>query len=217
MMEEGRKLEPGKDNLAYLEKRKIEDMNNQLKLENRVNREIFTKNNFESSQKQKLMVDSAPKRPENDSRLSNFVRGFRRESTDFFPSRAKRHSAVFAAEQQSSPAKNNAPQKMQRSSAIFQRNRTKDEPVLTGFMAKRDNTLGKTENYERPQDPVRLRQNAPNPDFHQLRREKTESVIFVSRNAPQFNQPLHQVKVDHRGANSLQVFWNHLNANLVCL
>lgn len=186
------------NNLAFQEKRKIEDMNNKLKLENRVKNAIFTRNNFEAPANQKLMAENAPKRPEGDSRFSNFVRGFRRENTDFF-AHAKRHSAVFA-EQQSSPAKNITPQKMQRSSAIFQRNRPKGEPILTDFVAKRDNSLGKKGNApERPSEPVRMRQsNANNLDLR-LRREKTESVIFVSRNpnAPQFN-PLAQLQVKSR-------------------
>lgn len=181
-------MEATKDNLAYQEKRKIEDMNNQLKLENRVNREIFTRNNFEASQNPKITGEALPKRPENDSRLSNFVRGFRREKTDFFH-REQRHSAAF--DQQSSS--NISPQKMQRSSAIFQRNRQKGEPVLTDFI-KRDNSLGK-----RPQEPVRMRQ-PNNPDIHQLRRERTESVIFVSprnQNVAQFNPTaLQQVKAE---------------------
>lgn len=200
-----RKLMEGANgnNLAFQEKRKIEDMNNKLKLENRVKNAIFTRNNFEAPANQKLMADATPKRPEGDSRFSNFVRGFRRENTDFF-AHAKRHSAVFA-EQQSSPAKNVAPQKMQRSSAIFQRNRPKGEPILTDF-AKRDNSLGKKGSTpERPQEPVRMRQsNASNNLDLRLRREKTESVIFVSRNpnAQQFN-PSAQLQVKSRGDKTL--------------
>lgn len=190
-------MEATRDNLAYQEKRKIEDMNNQLKLENRVNREIFTRNNFEASQNPKITGEAVPKRPENDSRLSNFVRGFRREKTDFFH-REQRHSAAF----DQSPA-NISPQKMQRSSAIFQRNRQKGEPVLTDFI-KRDNSLGK-----RPQEPVRMRQ-PNNPDIHQLRRERTESVIFVSprnQNVAQFNPTaLQQVKAENMGNTFASVF-----------
>lgn len=188
---EGRKMsEP--NNLAYQEKRKIEDMNNQLKLENRVKNGIFTRNNFD----QKLMSENSPKKADEPSRLSNFVRSFRRENTiDFFPS--KRHSAVF--DQQSSPAKNVTPQKMQRSSAIFQRNRTKGEPILTDFVAKREHSLGKKLNSERPQEAVRLRQSN-NLDFLPMRREKTESVIFVSprnANSQQFSPAAsQQVKAD---------------------
>lgn len=191
------KMDEAKNNLAYQEKRKIEDMNNKLKLESRVKNAIFTKNNFEANSK--LMGDNNP--PKTDSRFSNFVRGFRRENTDFF-AHAKRHSAVFGNEQQSSPPKNTSPQKMQRSSAIFQRNRPKGEPVLTDF-AKRDNSLGKIQNLERPQDPVRMRQSN-NLDLHRLRREKTESVIYVPRNS-QFH-PSQQVKAENDGKSLLQAF-----------
>lgn len=200
-----------KNNLAYSEKKKIEEMNNKLKLENRVKNAIFTRNNFNSPQNQKLLAENSPKRPENDSRFSNFVRGFRRENTDFFPL-SKRHSAILSGEQQS-PVKNNSPQKTQRSSAIFQRNRPKGEPVLTDFIPKRDNTLdnkakisnvtnsaasGANRNSE-----VKLRHPTPsnNVDLHRMRREKTESVIFVSsRNSNALNinaenfQQLQQVK-----------------------
>lgn len=199
---ETRKLDAPRDNLAYQEKRKIEDMNNQLKLENHVKNTIFSKNNFEAVQNHKLMGESAPKNE--PSRLSNFVRSFRRENTDFFP-QTKRHSAVF--DQQSSPAKNDAAQKMQRSSAIFQRNRPKGEPVLTDF-AKRD-TMGKKGISERPQEAVKMRQsNASNLDFHRMRREKTESVIsFVPRNVngPPFNiSASQQVKAEMMGKTLLQ-------------
>lgn len=194
---ESLKMDAVKNNLAYQEKRKIEDMNNQLKLENRVKNAIFTKNNFEANSK--LMGENNP--PKTDSRFSNFVRGFRRENTDFF-AHAKRHSAVFGNEQQSSPPKNTSPQKMQRSSAIFQRNRPKGEPVLTDF-AKRDNSLKKIANLERPQSPVRMRQSN-NLDLHRLRREKTESVIFV-RNS-QFN-PSQQVKAEMMGKHFCKRFF----------
>ncbi|KAL7047441.1 hypothetical protein ACKWTF_002910 [Chironomus riparius] len=181
-----------KNNLAYMEKKKIEEMNNKLKLENRVKNAIFTKNNnLNSPQNQKIVAE---KRPENaDSRFSNFVRGFRREHTDFFPS-SKRHSAIFS--EQLSPIKNNSPPKVQRSSAIFQRKVPKGEPILTDFIPKRDNTLDKSSpNQSTPKTGENSKSNSPaavklrnqmpsNNDFLRMRREKTESVIFVSpRNA----------------------------------
>jgi misshapen/NIK-related kinase len=184
------------NNLAFMEKKKIEEMNNKLKLENRVKNAIFTKNNFNSPQGKKLVAENS-----SDSRFSNFVRGFRRERTDFFPS-SKRHSAVFSGEQ-ASAVKSTSPQKVQRSSAIFQRNRPKGEPILTDFIPKRDNTLDKPKStniknndaknasaVSQPEVKLRNNQatssnsNANNLDFHRMRREKTESVIFVSpRNA----------------------------------
>lgn len=195
-----------KNNLAFAEKKKIEEMNNKLKLENRVKNAIFTRNNFSSPQNQKLVAENTPKRSDNDSRFTNFVRGFRRENTDFFPL-SKRHSAILGSEQ-SSPVKSNSPQKVQRSSAIFQRNRPKGEPILTDFIPKRDNTLENKSNKNTTatnanrNSEVKLRQHYPttsnnNIDLHRMRREKTESVIFVSsRNSNALNalQPLQQVK-----------------------
>lgn len=193
-----------KNNLAFAEKKKIEEMNNKLKLENRVKNAIFTRNNFSSQQNQKLVTET-PKRSDNDSRFSNFVRGFRRENTDFFPL-SKRHSAILSSEQPS-PVKSNSPQKVQRSSAIFQRNRPKGEPILTDFIPKRDNTLDNKTNKNATasnaprNSEVKLRQHPTtsnnNIDLHRMRREKTESVIFLSsRNSNALNalQPLQQVK-----------------------
>lgn len=190
-----------KNNLALAEKKKIEEMNNKLKLENRVKNAIFTRNNFNSPQNQKLVAENQPKRAENDSRFSNFVRGFRRENTDFFPL-SKRHSAILGGEQPSS-AKSNSPQKVQRSSAIFQRNRPKGEPILTDFIPKRDNTMDNksknaTETNANRNSEVKLRQHptsSNNIDLHRMRREKTESVIFVSsRNSNALNALQPQVK-----------------------
>lgn len=178
-----------KNNLAYQEKKKIEDMNNKLKLENRVKNAIFTKNNLEAQQNKNLLAASIPKpRPETESRFSNFVRGFRREATDI-SFQSKRHSAIFA--EQSTPNKNISP--IQRSSAIFQRNRPKGEPILTDFMRKRDNTLGNSKSavnvpsaaLQQGRDLKSKQTPSPanNLDFHRMRREKTESVISVSRNS----------------------------------
>lgn len=196
-MREGGAKDDDRNNLAFAEKKKIEEMNNKLKLENRVKNAIFTKNNFNSPQNAKLVAENSPKRPENDSRFSNFVRGFRRENTDFFPL-SKRHSAILGSEQQS-PVKGNSPQKMQRSSAIFQRNRPKGEPILTDFIPKRENSLdnrsknnsnnnnnnnGSNNATTSAQSDVKLRHPTKNIDLHRMRREKTESVIFVtSRNS----------------------------------
>lgn len=186
-MREGGSKDEDRNNLAFAEKKKIEEMNNKLKLENRVKNAIFTRNNFNSPQNAKLVAENSPKRPENDSRFSNFVRGFRRENTDFFPL-SKRHSAILGSEQQS-PVKGNSPQKMQRSSAIFQRNRPKGEPILTDFIPKRDNSLDNKLKNQAPttsaaQAEVKLRHPTKNIDLHRMRREKTESVIFVtSRNS----------------------------------
>lgn len=206
------------ESLAFLEKKKIEELNNKLKLENRVKSAIYAKNNNNS------FGDVIPlKKPETtDSRFTNFVRGFRRENTDFFP-QSKRHSAIFG--EQSVTTNNLSPQIQQRSSAIFQRNRTKGEPILTDYNSNRDATLinrakltsslrtrnSSSEHQQQQQQQAQPQQKAANAlsssasstsvvgggvnatpppaavsknlDFLRMRREKTESVIFVSRNS----------------------------------
>lgn len=208
------------ESLAFLEKKKIEELNNKLKLENRVKSAIYAKNNNNS------FGDVIPlKKPETtDSRFTNFVRGFRRENTDFFP-QSKRHSAIFG--EQSVTITNLSPQIQQRSSAIFQRNRsqTKGEPILTDYNSNRDATLinrakltaslrTRNSSFEQQQQQAQPQQQKPtgalsssasssavvvvggvapppppaagvskNLDFLRMRREKTESVIFVSRNS----------------------------------
>uniref|UniRef100_A0A182SFU9 Uncharacterized protein n=1 Tax=Anopheles maculatus TaxID=74869 RepID=A0A182SFU9_9DIPT len=142
---------PHQMNLAYAEKRKVEEMNNKIRLEEHVKHEIFTR--------QRLQLDKASspsratggpnasqqqvhKRQESDSRLPlNFARAFRRENSDFFPL-SKRHSAILG--EASADAKSMSPgrgqeglqqqQQQQRSSAIFSRSsRNKFEPILTNF------------------------------------------------------------------------------------
>lgn len=211
------------NNLAYLEKKKIEEMNNKLKLEDRVKSAIFTRNN--NSNLNKLNESNGnndqpvQKRQENESRVANFVRGFRRENSDFFPL-SKRHSAILG---ENLPQKNLSPQIYQRSSAIFQRNRNKGEPELTNFSPKRDtltsnsshknnsNNATPTHQIQQNSSPSQKqiqnqnqnqqRQSTPLPknlDFLRIRREKTESVIFVSRKSATGQQlfaPQSQVKI----------------------
>ncbi|XP_055608416.1 serine/threonine-protein kinase mig-15 isoform X11 [Uranotaenia lowii] len=221
-------------NLAYAEKKKVEEMNNKIRLEERVKSEIFARqyhkqqspgksspgktvptstNSPHHHQQQQQFLPQSHKRQESDSKLSlNFVRGFRRENSDFFPL-SKRHSAILG--EQSTPGSTNgskqmsasAIQQQQRSSAIFSRNRTKGEPILTDF------TVTKRGDDDRPRTPPRpaagvsqqsqqqpqaqnqsssggSKQSAPtarNLDFLRPRREKTESVIFV-RNSPSRQQ-----------------------------
>ena len=198
---------PKSESLAYLEKKKIEELNNKLKLENRVKSAIYAKNNNNSFGD--VIPLASTKKPENDSRFSNFVRGFRRENSDFFP-QTKRHSAIFG--EQSVTTNNITPQLQQRSSAIFQRNRTKGEPILTDYNSNRDATLinrakltaslrtrnSSVQQQAQPQQKpgttsvvgsgVTAGMATPpaaskNLDFLRMRREKTESVIFVSRNS----------------------------------
>lgn len=195
------------NNLAFLEKKKIEEMNNKLKLEDRVKSAIFSKNNNSNINKINDLSGNSPnnskndnpvpKRQESESRVANFVRGFRRENSDFFPL-SKRHSAILGEQL---PNKNLSPQVHQRSSAIFQRNRNKGEPELTNFSPKRDGTLSningglkilqknhsQTNTSAQPNfnnQNQQLRQSTPiekNLDFLRPRREKTESVILLRK------------------------------------
>lgn len=169
-----------KDDLAFIEKQKIENMNNRFKLNNN-NNVNFIKNN---TQKNSNVANQA--KVGGDSRLSNFVRGFRREATDF-NLLSKRHSAALP---ESLSSMNVSPQKFQRSSAIFQRNKQKGEPILTDYN-KCSSIVG-----SKRDDAIELRSNlSSNPDFHRLRREKTESVISIIRNQ---DPPSSQQQVKNR-------------------
>ncbi|XP_040160032.1 serine/threonine-protein kinase mig-15 isoform X5 [Anopheles arabiensis] len=141
-------------NLAYAEKRKVEEMNNKIRLEEQVKHEIFTRQRLQfdkasspsrgpgGQQSQQQQQQNAHKRQESDSRLPlNFARAFRRENSDFFPL-SKRHSAILG--EATADAKSMASgggggqglqqQQQQRSSAIFSRSsRNKFEPILTNF------------------------------------------------------------------------------------
>uniref|UniRef100_A0A182WCE0 non-specific serine/threonine protein kinase n=1 Tax=Anopheles minimus TaxID=112268 RepID=A0A182WCE0_9DIPT len=143
-------------NLAYAEKRKVEEMNNKIWLEKHVNHEIFARQWLQmdkasspsralgGQQSSPQQQQQAHKRQESDSRLPlNFARAFRRENSDFFPL-SKRHSAILG--EASADAKSMSPggggaansqglqQQQQRSSAIFSRSsRNKFEPVLTNY------------------------------------------------------------------------------------
>ncbi|XP_049544099.1 serine/threonine-protein kinase mig-15 isoform X9 [Anopheles darlingi] len=97
--------------LAYAEKRKVEEMNNKIRLEERVKSEMFARqmhkpnaaaiqalgSSGKSAQQQPQQEQQQQRRQESDggSRLPlNFARAFRRENSDFFPL-AKRHSAIL--------------------------------------------------------------------------------------------------------------------------
>jgi TRAF2 and NCK interacting kinase len=175
-----------KNNLALIEKKKMEEISNKIRLEERVKSEIIAKEakskgeGFLSYFKgNNDKINAKPNSTEADKSKGpmNFVRGFRRENSDFFPM-SKRHSAILG--EQASPAARlqQQPQAQQRSSAIFQRNRTKGEPILTDFVKNRDDTLKlhqrvreNAQQQPQQQTPVRA------PDFLRPRREKTESVI----------------------------------------
>lgn len=77
----------------------------------------------------------AHKRQESDSKLSlNFVRGFRRENTDFFPL-SKRHSAILGDRQATAAVL--AAATPQRASVIYPKNyKNNGEPILTDFVSR---------------------------------------------------------------------------------
>lgn len=168
--------------------RQLDEANKNLKLEERVRHELFannSKNKNNAIGPNPIMKSESNKnvhkRQESESKLSlNFVRGFRRENSDFFPL-SKRHSAVLG-ERLSSQS-----HAVQRSSAIFQRNRNKGEPVLTDFITKRDNSLNNnlsksSSTSSASQNNYHHQQQMPNminSDFFRPRREKTESNIIV--------------------------------------
>ncbi|KAJ6642541.1 Traf2 and NCK-interacting protein kinase [Pseudolycoriella hygida] len=177
-----------KSSPAFRDKSKNDDYNNKLKLEDRVKSEIFANNskannsflnNLKSNNKS---IDAkGHKRQDSDSKISlNFVRGFRRENSDFFPL-SKRHSAILG-ERTPNPSINVNPAP-QRSSAIFQRNKSKGEPILTDFVSNsRDFTTETPANSSTSGTTTSTASNRAF-DFLRPRREKTESVILVRNSA----------------------------------
>lgn len=160
-------------------------------LEDRVKSEIFSNNVRNRSNDpfvnnlQSTNGTPGHKRQDSDSRISlNFVRGFRRENTDFFPL-SKRHSAVLG--ENLTPKQIPAPQVPLRSSAIFRRNQNKGEPILTDYtnhVADNDILRQKTPPQQKPkQQPSSSSSFVKNLDFLRPRREKTESVILVKNTA----------------------------------
>lgn len=190
---------------AFREKSKNDDYNNKLKLEDRVKSEIFANNSkannsFLNNLKSNNKSNDAKghKRQDSDSKISlNFVRGFRRENSDFFPL-SKRHSAVLG-ERSPNPSINVNPAP-QRSSAIFQRNKSKGEPVLTDFVSTNRDFATDTPNSTVTNTTTSTPSNRAF-DFLRPRREKTESVIWVRNSATRqlLLEKLQQVKaLEHK-------------------
>lgn len=196
-----------KSSPAFREKSKNDDFNNKLKLEDRVKSEIFANNskannsflnNLKSNNKSN--DSKGHKRQDSDSKISlNFVRGFRRENSDFFPL-SKRHSAILG-ERTPNPSINVNPAP-QRSSAIFQRNKSKGEPILTDFVStSRDFTSEPPANGTANNTTTSTASNHRAFDFLRPRREKTESVILVRNSATRqlLLEKLQQVKaLEHK-------------------
>lgn len=100
-------------------------------IQSTINTNAKPKNSFLSN----LLDHTKNKKQDSDSKLSlaqNFVRGFRREHTDFFPL-SKRHSAILGERQ--APINNTA---FYRASAIYSKSNNKNktgEPTLTDFVS----------------------------------------------------------------------------------
>ncbi|XP_062128493.1 serine/threonine-protein kinase mig-15 isoform X7 [Drosophila sulfurigaster albostrigata] len=137
------------------------------------------------------------KRQESDSKLPSFVRGFRRENSDFFPL-TKRHSAVLSgsSSNNNSNAQLQSPSQVQRASAMYQRNsiysskdvptaapRTK-VPTTTAAAA----TAATTTAAAAKPSAAPTKSSWANLDFLRPRREKTESVIVLQNAAARAQQ-----------------------------
>ncbi|XP_017070856.1 serine/threonine-protein kinase mig-15 isoform X5 [Drosophila eugracilis] len=144
---------------------------------------------------------TAHKRQESDSRLPmNFVRGFRRENSDFFPL-TKRHSAVLSGSGASGPTPGSVVPstqsiQAQRASAVYQRNSIYNssisskskENALPGATAAGTTASGKPGTTAAAS--TATKGAAPKPskslanfNFLRPRREKTESVIVLQNAA----------------------------------
>lgn len=132
------------------------------------------------------------RRQDSDSKLSlNFVRGFRRENSDFFPL-SKRHSAILGERQVAAVAGNIA---AHRSSAIYTKNNKNNngEPILTDFVSRQylesppsttATTNSPSASINKPNANVNTSTNDlananQNLFFMGPRRQKTESVILL--------------------------------------
>lgn len=133
------------------------------------------------------------RRAESDLKVSNpFLRGFRRENSDFFPMSPARHSAIFV-DRNVNPL---------RSSGIFNNRRGSDasitglakrsngEPVLTDFITKTNSdspsSSGSSDNakdYNALKSIGLIRGAEAKLDFLRPRREKTESDIVLRSSA----------------------------------
>lgn len=167
------------------------------------------------------------KRQESDSKLSlNFVRGFRRENTDFFPL-SKRHSAILGDRQATAAVL--AAATPQRASVIYPKNyKNSGEPILTDFISREYNldnnntqpmTTAKTAsstsiassitaniNNSNIANNININNNRNNQSrgsfFLGPRREKTESVILR-------NSTTRQLLLDQQQVNNKQTKQKH--------
>lgn len=110
------------------------------------------------------------RRMESDSKASNpFLRGFRRENSDFFPM-SSRHSAIYIDKNaRSSGIFNN-----RRGSDVGMTKKTTGEPILMDYIKKTD-SLSSTPNRKESN----IKDNSLLKSFIRPRREKTESDIVL--------------------------------------
>ncbi|GAB0094257.1 serine/threonine-protein kinase mig-15 [Sergentomyia squamirostris] len=150
-----------------------------MRLEDRVKSEIFA-NSARAKQEALNKLTQSHKRQDSDSKLSfNFVRGFRRENTDFFP-QAKRHSAILG--ERNATGSND---QVQRSSGIFQRRpKVGAEPILTDYRdSSPASTVTAPSKKDTKQNTTKTSSTSRHLDFLRPRREKTESVIIIRNSA----------------------------------
>lgn len=155
------------------------------------------------------------RRQDNDSKASlNFVRGFRREHSDFFPL-SKRHSAILGERQIAAVAgggNNNSAGTVginspsHRSSVIYPKNNKHNngEPILTDFVSRQylENSATATTTTT-PTATTNNNQTNQSSLFMGPRRQKTESVILL-RNSTNKNLlfEAQQVKTKHKPTQS---------------
>lgn len=202
------------------------------------NNQSKPKNNFLAN-----LLDSTKnhKRQESDSKLSsNFIRGFRREHSDFFPS-TKRHSVVLGERQ--SAVTHFVPH---RSSAIYTKHNKNNsgEPILTDFVSRTyldgspsssmttKTTASPTASITTSASSIAIANNKSNSNDNNVnnnrnlfvmgpRREKTESVISLRNSANRnllFDQL--QVKPKHLATkqkpNKKKINNNKIQTNKTC-
>uniref|UniRef100_A0A1B0D878 Uncharacterized protein n=1 Tax=Phlebotomus papatasi TaxID=29031 RepID=A0A1B0D878_PHLPP len=144
---------------------------NKMKLEDRVKSEIFANNSRAKQEALAKMTKNVAthKRQDSDSKLSlNFVRGFRRENTDFFPL-AKRHSAILGERIASGNTNNSGGDQsiVQRSSGIFQRRpKVGAEPILTDY---RESSPAKSQTKDAKQNTTSTKTSSPSRHLDFLR------------------------------------------------
>ncbi|KRG05733.1 serine/threonine-protein kinase mig-15 isoform X7 [Drosophila mojavensis] len=160
---------------------------------------------------QQLQQQPQHKRQESDSKLPSFVRGFRRENSDFFPL-AKRHSAVFSGSAASIKSGTNAqlPSQPVRTSAMYQRNSIYNSSSSgsgskeNSAAAATDKTKATATKQAAPAAAAPTKSSWANLDFLRPRREKTESVIVLQNAAQRAQQRQQQQQQTQQQQQQLQ-------------